>query len=472
MKNFLLLCLFLTLYVEANTQNVTIKGKIKNPTSRNISILIYPFAEKSQRNELLLDENDEFEVKTTLNDIAYLYCLFDEKKKNQKIQSVILEPNDEIYLTFDSKDFWNTVSFKGNTSPKFEYYKEDFIETVIKSDWKNLTSQKMGSPTLFFKRMTEVEQLKLKILEKYKHKTSSVFQTLCQADIKSTVNGKILPDIYKRSQKLKVPLDAMLIPALYRKKVIEINPPQNETTAKSEQYPNSVLYMTALAYPDKKYDIVEHLEDYFQAHKSLFHPAFVEVLSAEHLKEEIRYKGFNAEVVSKVKKFESDYPNSRFVNLLKEELVQKEVFSIGKPALPFTLQDTAGRTVQLADFKGKVIYLDFWASWCGPCIAQMKSVKKIKAHFKDQTDLVFLYISLDEKENDWRKAITKYQIGGTHLRDDTNAKKGMADIYGAGSIPSSFIIGRDSNFHAIQPPAPGENEGKDLIKVLEAALNK
>lgn len=227
--------------------------------------------------------------------------------------------------------------------------------------------------------------------------------------------------------------------------------------------------MTALAYPDKKYDI-EHVDDYFQAHKSLFHPAFVEVLSAEHLKEEIRYKGFNDEAVNKVKNFEKDYPNSRFVNLLKDELTQKQTFAIGKPALPFSLRDTAGRTVQLADFKGKVVYLDFWASWCGPCIAEMTPAKKIKNHFKDQADLVFLYISLDKKESDWRKAITKYQIVGTHMRDDVTSKESVSNTYDSGCIPSSFIIGRDQTFHAIQPSAPSKNEGKDLIKILEEAL--
>ena len=463
----LFFCFCLTLSLTTFSQNVSIRGKIKNPVSRNISIYIYPFAEKSQSNEVLLDENDEFEVTTTLNDIAYLYCDFDKNKEENL--TFILEPNDTILMSFEGKDFWNTVNFKGNAASKFEYYKEDFIKTFIASDWKNISSKKSGSSALFLKKMMEVESMKMRVLDKYKNKTSSTFYMLCQADIKSTINSKIIYDTYQRSQKLKVPLDAKLIPALYRKKIIEINPPQNEITAKSEQYPNNVLYMTALTYPDKKYDI-EHVDDYFQAHKSLFHPAFVEVLSAEHLKEEIRYKGFNDEAVNKVKNFEKDYPNSRFVNLLKDELTQKQTFAIGKPALPFSLRDTAGRTVQLADFKGKVVYLDFWASWCGPCIAEMTPAKKIKNHFKDQADLVFLYISLDKKESDWRKAITKYQIGGTHLRDDITAKESAANTYDAGSIPSSFIIGRDQTFHAIQPPAPSKNEGKDLIKILEEAL--
>lgn len=468
MRTFLF-CFFLTFSFATFSQNVSIRGKIKNPTSRNISIYIYPFAAKSQQNKLLLDENGAFEVETTLNDIAYLYCDFDKNKEEGL--TFILEPNDTILMNFEGKDFWNTVSFQGNAAPKFEYYREDFKKTFIESDWKNISSKKLGSPALFFRKLMELEDVKMRVLDKYKNKTSSTFYTLCQADIKSNINRKMLPDIYQRAQKLKVPLDSKLIPALYRKKITEINPPQNELTVKSEHYPNNVLYMTALAYPDKKNDI-EHIGDYFQAHKSLFHPAFVEVLSAEHLKEEINYKGVSEEVTKKIKNFEKEYPDSRFLPLIKETIANKEIFAIGKPALSFSLRDTAGRTVQLADFKGKVIYLDFWASWCGPCIAEMTPAKKIKKHFKDQPDLVFLYISLDKKESDWRKAIVKYQIEGTHLRDDITADESVGNRYDSGCIPSSFVIGRDHTFHAIQPPAPSKNDGKDLIKVLEVALSK
>ena len=128
--------------------------------------------------------------------------------------------------------------------------------------------------------------------------------------------------------------------------------------------------------------------------------------------------------------------------------------------------------MQLADFKGKVAYLDFWASWCGPCIKEIKASEKIKANFKNQEEVVFIYISLDEKVNDWHKAIAKYQIGGVHLRDNIKSNDSVAKMYGSTCIPSTFIIGRDGNFYAIQPPRPSENNGKDLIKILEAATSR
>ena len=144
----------------------------------------------------------------------------------------------------------------------------------------------------------------------------------------------------------------------------------------------------------------------------------------------------------------------------------------GKPAKPFTLRDTTGKEVQLADFKGKVIHLDFWASWCGPCIAEMKPSKKIKAHFKDQKDVVFLYVSVDDKEADWRKAIAKNDINGTHLWANKAWEDPVARAYDISGIPSYFVIDRLGNFHTLQPPRPSQNEGQDLIKVLEEALAK
>jgi peroxiredoxin len=83
-----------------------------------------------------------------------------------------------------------------------------------------------------------------------------------------------------------------------------------------------------------------------------------------------------------------------------------------------------------------------------------------------------LYISLDEKENNWRKAIAQYHIEGLHMRDNIKGETNVSHTYGAGSIPSTFIIDRKGNFHTIQPPPPSKNNGKNLIKVLEAALAK
>lgn len=474
MRTFLF-SFFLAISLATFSQNVSIRGKIKNPVSRFLELQLYPFAQQGIQKQLVLNESNEFEFTTTLTDVAYFKLIFNTGASNDdegRLSWCIIEPNDAIFMEFDALDFWQTVRYSGSAAPKFNYHKEDYIETTKKLQWETTAKARLAkSKEAFFRYLLEIEKQKLKILDSYKEQVSTAFFTMAQAGIKSDIFGPVVRALYQEAQAKKIETTDALIPKAYRAHFTEVSPSQDNFSLKASNYGHHLLYLFMLKYPTANIPYGE-TEAYFEVNQAKFTPAFVEMLTADFLLQEIGYKGMNDEINKKVKSFENRHPNSVFLTEINQRLIEKEIFAIGKPALSFSLRDTAGRMVQLADFKGKVIYLDFWASWCGPCIAEMTPAKKIKKYFKDQPDLVFLYISLDKKESDWRKAIAKHQIEGTHLRDDITAEESVANTYDAGAIPSSFVIGRDHTFHAIQPPAPSKNDGKDLIKILEEALHK
>ncbi len=110
----------------------------------------------------------------------------------------------------------------------------------------------------------------------------------------------------------------------------------------------------------------------------------------------------------------------------------------GRPAPDFTLDDLDGQPVSLSQFRGKVVLLDFWASWCGPCIGNLPYLRRIKEETADQP-VVFLNLSLDASETAWRKAIEKHEIKGVHVRS-ANFGSDAARAYNVRGIPSYFLV--------------------------------
>jgi thiol-disulfide isomerase/thioredoxin len=126
----------------------------------------------------------------------------------------------------------------------------------------------------------------------------------------------------------------------------------------------------------------------------------------------------------------------------------------GNPAPPISLKTKEGKLVNLSDFKGKVVYLDFWASWCQPCMMEMPSAKKLQDTFATR-DVVFLYVSVDENEKAWMKTMEAKGMKGVHLHtqgfDGDVPKK-----YGVNGIPSYYLIGRDGKIISNNPSRPSD----------------
>lgn len=119
-------------------------------------------------------------------------------------------------------------------------------------------------------------------------------------------------------------------------------------------------------------------------------------------------------------------------------------FAVGAQAYDFTFVDSAGMKVKLSDFRGKMVLIDFWASWCGPCRQEMKSLLPIYEELKGD-DLEFISISLDKRKEDWLKMLEDEKLPWVMLWDQEgftvgNKPNTIQQAYGFYSIPFIVLI--------------------------------
>jgi peroxiredoxin len=138
--------------------------------------------------------------------------------------------------------------------------------------------------------------------------------------------------------------------------------------------------------------------------------------------------------------------------------------SPGQTAADISLPDLNGKTISLSEFKGKVILIDFWASWCGPCRHNNPHLVKLYNKYHDK-GLEIYGISLDDNVNSWRRAVKHDKLGWTQVIDDKGWAASSANIYGVDMIPSSFLVDQHGIIRVINAEGPDlENSIRDLLK--------
>ncbi len=138
----------------------------------------------------------------------------------------------------------------------------------------------------------------------------------------------------------------------------------------------------------------------------------------------------------------------RFVDGVRkmEADVKSSPTKLGTQVLNFELKDINGITGDLAKTKGKIILIDFWASWCGPCRKENPNVKRVYSKYKDK-GLEILSISLDTDKDAWKKAIEQDQMNWSHMIDERDPSKSIAARYNVTGIPFTLLL--DENYKII-----------------------
>lgn len=132
-------------------------------------------------------------------------------------------------------------------------------------------------------------------------------------------------------------------------------------------------------------------------------------------------------------------------------------------AIDFTLKDLEGNELSLSDLKGKKVFLNFWATWCPPCIAEMPEIEELYQETKD-SDLVIVSVEIGEPLDEVKSFINNKKYNFKVLLDTDQS---VATKYNVVSIPTSYFIDEEGNIVSKKVGGMDIDEMKEYIKALE-----
>ncbi|MEM6915975.1 MAG: TlpA disulfide reductase family protein [Verrucomicrobiota bacterium] len=133
--------------------------------------------------------------------------------------------------------------------------------------------------------------------------------------------------------------------------------------------------------------------------------------------------------------------------------------------IEFAFTDLKGNEIDLALMKDKVILVDFWATWCAPCLAMLPELKEVYSTYRDEGFEV-IGISLDESRKELSEFVALHKIEWPHYCDALGSENEIAQRYGIRQIPTTFLVGKGGRIIA------ADLRGEELVSAIEAEITK
>lgn len=166
--------------------------------------------------------------------------------------------------------------------------------------------------------------------------------------------------------------------------------------------------------------------------------------------------------------------NDKGINRIKEKYDRIKTLKKGSPSPSFNYPDSSGKNISLESLKGKLVYVDVWATWCGPCKAQIPFLKQLEEKYREE-DIAFVSLSIDQLKNisKWKDMIVDKQLEGIQIIADKAWRSKFVTDYVIEGIPRFILIDKDGNLMDPISPRPavykeGEMQlNEEIQKIFE-----
>lgn len=453
------------------TLKVSVSGKIDSANASTVTIYYYPnlLADQPVSHRAKVEEDGSFTMEFPLSQPVAANLSHGRERT-----AMFIFPGDDISLTLDPQKFDESIKYKGKTpgveasNILAEYYLK-FEDDQHMESYINLVKEGLGVEFEANSRRELDEKNEFFSRKNKDGKLPEEFINYMSAKIlygwaNNRMNYPSYHAYYNKIEESEVEVSKNFYDFLGEVRVKNANAVNN---------PEYIRFVQSyLDYKMKQNTNGEELSpeeafiQKFQMASSELEGEALSLIQASMLKDVLSY-GNPLAAEGPYFEFMRTNQNEAYNEILTPiyELAMK--LAPGQPAPEFSLQDISGADVSLRDFRGQVVYLDFWASWCGPCRREMPAGRELKKRFKGEP-VVFLYVSIDDSEEAWRKAVEEEKLEGVLLYSE-GFRSEVTQMYGVKAIPNYFLINKDGT---IANPSPSRPSGEDIDAQIFEALRK
>lgn len=457
------------LYLNSHA-DVNIKGKIIN-AAQNTSIKISYYTDPFYINEVLLaqtytDSLGKFEMKFKLKNDEFAYLQI----RNSLFQ-IHIKTDDYIEITANENDLLETIKISGkNAADNIFLLEQQKLElNTIAFSQQHLLSEKEYLKLIdsleiqgkeFFinydkKNISKKVQDYLKYNSIYGlHNARWMYTIKYDPQKAKIVNREVGPDYFKYLDNMDLEDQAAIEFPDYRIAIMRYD---------YEKIGKNISKTISINLNEQETQKQMFIKSY-DAKKKLYKGNILNYVLTDHVKN--RYNSIKSNVIfcdSILTDYNQLCTNETYKLALKNYIDNSNKLSKGTSVPDIKLKDIKGNDVSLSQFKGKLIYIDFWATWCAPCLVNMPDSKKLMEEFKEVT---FLYINIDDNRKNWEKYLKdKNEIKSNHLYANELTTTEIYKLFNFKSIPHYILIDKDFNFYDSNATVPSQVK-RDLISLI------